>query len=103
VKITVIATGFAPAGERRPVSKPIQLATAAALPAAVATRAVPPPPVPAQRAVEPVVPRAKPIPAAVPATVKAGAGRALPGFSLENDDQFDIPAFLRRKGGREER
>src|SRR5512137_821998 len=45
VKITVIATGFAPAGERRPAAKPIPLVATTALPAAAAAvpRAVPPP------------------------------------------------------------
>jgi cell division protein FtsZ len=107
VKITVIATGFAPPGaERRPAPR----AVAAQAPAAVAPRAVPPP-LPAQpKAAEPAPIRlAKPVAAAAPAaapvtaTVRAGAGRVPAGaFTPEQEDQYDIPAFLRRGGPRQD-
>ncbi len=83
VKITVIATGFDRAREQRPVQRAVQLS----VPLTVAARAVPPP--------LPAPPR--PVPA--PATIRVGRGAYQPG----NDDQFDIPTFLRKNGGREER
>jgi hypothetical protein len=48
------------------------------------------------RPAEPLV-RARP-PAAAPATVKVG-GRAV--YKPGDEDQFDIPTFLRKNGGRE--
>jgi hypothetical protein len=50
-------------------------------------------------------PVAAPAPAAVPvtATVKAASGRAPTGaFKPEQEDQYDIPAFLRRGGPRQD-
>ena len=93
VKITVIATGFDRAREQRPVQRAVQLS----VPLPVASRAVPPPPPSPARPVEPPAVRNRP--AAAPATVRAGRGAYTPG----DDDQFDIPAFLRKNGGREER
>jgi cell division protein FtsZ len=94
VKITVIATGFDRARDQRPASRPVQLS----VPLPMAGR-VPPPPLPVAapaRAVE--APAARPRPTAAPATVKAGGrGSYQPG----GEDQFDIPAFLRKNGGRE--
>jgi cell division protein FtsZ len=101
LKITVIATGFAGAGgERRPVVRAAQApATVAAAPRAG------PPPLPAQvKAAEPPPIRlAKPLAAPAPATVRAGAGARAPvgGYKVEQEDQYDIPAFLRRGGPRE--
>ncbi len=103
VKITVIATGFAaPGADRRPAPKAVAVPAAAA----VAPRAVPPP-LPVQpRAADPAPIRlAKPAAAPAPATatVKAGAGRApAGGFKPEQEDQYDIPAFLRRGGPRQD-
>jgi cell division protein FtsZ len=101
VKITVIATGFVQAGtERRPAPK----AAALQVPAAVAPRALPPP-LPTQAAAPeaPPIRLAKPAPAQAPATVRAGAGRAPTGaFKPEQEDQYDIPAFLRRGGPRQD-
>ncbi len=103
VKITVIATGFAPAGqERRPAPK----AVGVQVPAAVVPRAVPPP-LPAQPKAADAAPIRLAKPAAAPApataTVKAGAGRAPTGaFKPEAEDQYDIPAFLRRGGPRQD-
>ncbi len=87
VKITVIATGFDRAREQRPVQRAAQLSVQLSVPLTVAARAVPPP--------LPAPPR--PVPA--PATIRVGRGTYQPG----NDDQFDIPTFLRKNGGREER
>jgi cell division protein FtsZ len=102
VKITVIATGFARPGERRAAAKPLQLTAPASLPATVAPRAVPPPlPAQAPRPAEPGAARAKPAPA--PATVKVASPRSGPGYQPSHEDQFDIPAFLRKGLGRDER
>jgi cell division protein FtsZ len=100
LKITVIATGFAAAGERRPVVRAAQSpATVAAAP-----RAGPPPlPAPPKAAEPPPIRLAKPLAAPAPATVRAGVGPRAPvgGFKVEQEDQYDIPAFLRRGGPRE--
>jgi cell division protein FtsZ len=92
VKITVIATGFDRAREQRPTTRAVQLS----VPLTVAARAAPPPLPAAPRPVE--APVAQRRPASAPATVRAGRGAYTPA----DDDQFDIPAFL-RKNGREER
>jgi cell division protein FtsZ len=93
VKITVIATGFDQARAQRPASRPVQLS----VPLPVAARAVPPAPLaPASRPPETPAIRARP----APATVKVGA-RAV--FQPGDEDQFDIPTFLRKGGGREGR
>jgi cell division protein FtsZ len=95
VKITVIATGFDQARAARPAARPVQLSVPLPLTRAVAT---PAPAVPQPRPAEP--PPARVRPAQPPATVKVGARAP---FQPGDDDQFDIPAFLRRGGGREER
>jgi len=103
VKITVIATGFAnKEAERRPAAgKSVQVSVPASMPARAA-----PPPLPVKAAApEPIrlaKPVAAPAPAPVPATVRAGAGTRAPaaGFSPGDEDQYDIPAFLRRGGPR---
>ena len=102
VKITVIATGFSQAGaERRPPVKAVTVQVATAAP-----RAVPPPlPVQPKAAEPPPIRLAKPAaaPAPAPVTVKAGAGRSLAGgYKPEQEDQYDIPAFLRRGPPRSE-
>jgi cell division protein FtsZ len=97
VKITVIATGFDRVKAQRPASRPVQIQ----VPFQAMTRAAappPPPPLPATRQAEPPVLRVRPV--AHPATVKAG-GRGV--YQPGDEDQFDIPAFLRKKGGREDR
>jgi cell division protein FtsZ len=104
VKITVIATGFAQAGaERRPPVK----AVATQVASAVTPRALPPPLPVQQKAAEPPIRLARPVAASVPApataTVKAGGGRGpAGGYKPEQEDQYDIPAFLRRGGPRHE-
>ena len=93
VKITVIATGFDRAREQRPASRPVQLS----VPLQVPARAIPPQPAaPAPRPAEAPALRARP----APATVKVGARTA---YQPGDEDQFDIPTFLRRGGGRGER
>jgi len=103
VKITVIATGFATKeAERRPAAgKPVQVAVPASMPARAA-----PPPLPVKAAAPEPIRLAKPVPAPAPATatVRAGAGTRAPpaGFSPGDEDQYDIPAFLRRGGPRQD-
>jgi cell division protein FtsZ len=98
VKITVIATGFDRAREQRPVMRPVQIQVPFQLSGRAAPAPAPAPATAPARAVEPPpLPRPRP---AAPATVKAG-GRA--AYQPGDEDQFDIPAFLRRNGGREER
>jgi cell division protein FtsZ len=114
VKITVIATGFAP----QPVASRAAIPRQAALPSvasvAPARREAPAPaPAPAVRAPQPrVVPaRAVAQPAAAMAAepVAAPRPRAAPArtprvvreaeaFQELDEDQYDIPAFLRRGG-----
>ncbi len=99
VKITVIATGFGPReGERRgAAARPLTVQVATAL----APRAQAPGPAPAPaEAIRVVKPAAAPAPATV--SVKAGAPARAPapgGFRADQEDQYDIPAFLRRGGG----
>jgi cell division protein FtsZ len=97
VVITVIATGFDRAKEKRPPQRAVQLT----VPLTTQARAVPPPlPSPAPAAPRPVEqPVVQRRTATAPATVRAG-GR---GYQAGDDDQFDIPAFLRKNGGRDER
>jgi cell division protein FtsZ len=93
VKITVIATGFDRHRDQRPVSRPVQLSVQLPLAGRV------PPPLPASapaRPSEPPVARSRPS----PATVKVGARTA---YQPGDEDQFDIPTFLRKNGGREDR
>jgi cell division protein FtsZ len=119
VKITVIATGFARAEGARPrgtaprqVSLPVT--------AVAAARREAPPPLPASRPAQaevratvparavptravsmpeaddlPPVPRPRPAPAAV----RASTNREVKPYETAEEDQYDIPAFLRRGGG----
>ena len=94
VKITVIATGFQgrDAQRTRPVQVPVQ-----AVAPPPARRAPPPAPAPA-----PVEPRKEPAPIrlatpAAPVVVRAPAPRRETGpYRPLDDDQYDIPTFLRR-------
>lgn len=90
VKITVIATGFQGAAARS-ASRPVQVQVPIT---AAVVKAVPPPipseakvPVRLTQAVAPAIPRAP------------GARR---DFQPLDDDQYDIPAFLRKGGGHKE-
>jgi cell division protein FtsZ len=98
VKITVIATGFDQARAARPVSRPVQLTVPLPLTARAVVAPAPPPAPATNRPAEPPPARVRPVQA--PATVKVG-GRA--AYQPGDDDQYDIPAFLRKNGGREER
>jgi cell division protein FtsZ len=99
VRITVIATGFQPGEEKR---LPPRSAQQALQSQPVVVKAVAPPPLPAQARAE-----AKPkepirLAQSVPAVAVARASapvRREPGKLPESEDQYDIPAFL-RKGGR---
>jgi len=97
VRITVIATGFqAREGDRRPAARPAQ----AQVPQAQ-VRAVPPPLPVEAKPKEPI--RLQQPAAVAPAVVAprpAPARRDTTTFRpVESEDQYDIPAFL-RKGGR---
>jgi cell division protein FtsZ len=101
VRITVIATGFQ---GREATARPAvrgaqpQLQTA---PQPAVVKAVQPPPLPAAPAVakpkEPIR-LAQPAPAPAVAVARAAPVRREPPKLPENDDQYDIPAFLRRGG-----
>jgi len=112
VKITVIATGFAKAeGARSRGSAPRQ----ASLPVAsvvTARREAAPPPLPtaARPAAEPramparpapsraVAPPDEPVAAPRPRTAPVRASRDVTPYQAGEEDQYDIPAFLRRGG-----
>jgi len=100
VKITVIATGFAAAKEasaRAPVPRQ------ATLPAVAPARAASPPPLPQPvRTAEPKLAAAPVRPAReeakAPRTRAAPARtREIPPYQQLDEDQYDIPAFLRRR------
>ncbi len=95
VRITVIATGFQGREERRaPARVQVQV------PAAAAVKSVPPPPpAEAARPKEPIR-LAQPVqPAAAVAVPRAARREAF--RPADSDDQYDIPAFLRRNQPRE--
>ncbi len=93
VRITVIATGFQARDERRPPAR-----VAVQVPAAAAVKSVPPP-LPAEaRGKEPI---RLAQPAQQPATVSVPRAPRREFKPAESDDQYDIPAFLRRNGPRE--
>jgi cell division protein FtsZ len=94
VRITVIATGFQGREERRPPAR-----TAVQVPAAGAVKSVPPPLPQEARPKEPIrlaQPVQPPVTVATPRAPRREAFK--PG---QSDDQYDIPAFLRRNGPRE--
>jgi cell division protein FtsZ len=92
VKITVIATGFQPRdAERRPPRAALQVQVPASAPIAK----IQPPPLPSP---EPKAREPQPIRLSAPtapAVVRAGA-RATQAFKPADDDQYDIPTFLRK-------
>ncbi|HET8538351.1 MAG TPA: cell division protein FtsZ [Anaeromyxobacter sp.] len=102
VRITVIATGFQAREERRAPAR-----VQAQVPATAALKSMPPPPPPSTQAPAAVEAARAPIrlaqtvqaPAAV--SVPRGAPRREAFKPAESDDQYDIPAFLRRNGPRE--
>jgi cell division protein FtsZ len=111
VKITVIATGFAPKEAQARVPAPRQASVPAIAPVPAARAA--PPPLPA-RAEPRAEPRPEPRPAAPPVRVapapETAAPRARPvararevgAYDPGNEDHYDIPAFLRRGGQQRE-
>jgi cell division protein FtsZ len=91
VKITVIATGFQPRdAERRPPRAAIQVQVPASAPVAK----IQPPALPAEAKAREPQPIRLNNPTA-PAVVRAGA-RATQAFKPVDDDQYDIPTFLRK-------
>ena len=94
VKITVIATGFA---AKEVTVRPVQ-PRQVALPVAVARPAAPPPPRPAEApaAAAPAPAAARPAVAPRPAAPRPPRVRDPKGYQPLADDQYDIPAFLRR-------
>jgi cell division protein FtsZ len=114
IKITVIATGFHDETGRKGGARPVQVAVPLSAPVSLrAGLTMPlPPPLPASAA--PVRPAAKetvePIRLGSPVQVSAtAAARALAApvrrepvsYKPSDEDQFDIPAFLRKQGKRE--
>jgi cell division protein FtsZ len=94
VKITVIATGFhGGEAERR---TPLPRATQVQVPQAAVTKSLPPP-LPAE-----VKPKPEPVRLTAPATVTVrqpvSVRREPPVYKPVDEDQYDIPAFLRRGG-----
>ena len=100
VKITVIATGFhgSETEKRTPIPRATQVPVVQQ--PAVVAKAIPPPlPVEAKPKPEPV--RLTP-PATVPARQPVSFRREAPVYKPMDEDQYDIPAFLRRGGATRE-
>jgi cell division protein FtsZ len=94
VKITVIATGFQPReSDRRPPRVAAQIQVPVAAP--VARIPAPPPPPSEAKREPPPIRLSTPVVAPSPAVVRAGA-RATQAFKPSDDDQYDIPTFLRK-------
>jgi cell division protein FtsZ len=100
VRITVIATGFQARDAEKPRAsgRPVQVQVSAAAPV---VKAVLPPPLPV--AAKPDAKAKEPIRLAQPAApamavARAPAARREPSKLPETEDQYDIPAFLRRGG-----
>jgi cell division protein FtsZ len=95
IRITVIATGFqARDGEKRSPTRQAQPQLQAA-PQVV--KAVGPPPLPAEARKESPIRLAQPVAPAL-VTARGAPMRREPGKLPETEDQYDIPAFLRRGG-----
>ncbi|HEX9050475.1 MAG TPA: cell division protein FtsZ, partial [Anaeromyxobacter sp.] len=100
VRITVIATGFQAREERRAPAARAQVQ----VPATAAVKSMPPPLPPGAPPPVGVEPARAPIrlaQVAQPATVAVPRARREAFKPADNDDQYDIPAFLRRSGPRE--
>jgi len=100
VKITVIATGFhgSETEKRTPIPRATQVPVVQQ--PAVVAKAIPPPlPVEAKPKPEPVRLTA---PATVPARQPVSFRREAPVYKPMDEDQYDIPAFLRRGGATRE-
>jgi cell division protein FtsZ len=95
VRITVIATGFQPReSDKRPAGRPMQVQ----VPHAAMVKAVPPP-LPAEAKPKEPIRLAQPVVPALAAARGPQQRRDASAFKpLEAEDQYDIPAFLRRGG-----
>jgi cell division protein FtsZ len=94
VRITVIATGFQPrdADQRRPGGRAVQVQ----VPQATAVKSAPPPLPHEPRAKEPIR-LAHPVAAPVAVHTVTAARPVRPAYKpADSEDQYDIPAFLRR-------
>jgi cell division protein FtsZ len=102
IRITVIATGFqSRAAERRPAARPGQgqLPAQVHVPQAAQVRAAPPP-LPAEAKAKEPIRLSQPVAAPPTAPPAARTAHRREGFKpAESDDQYDIPAFLRRGAG----
>ena len=98
IRITVIATGFLPRDEKRPAGRPVQVQVPVQVLQAAPVKAVPPP-LPAEAKPKDPIRLAQPAASAL-ATARAPAQRRDTSTfkPLEAEDQYDIPAFLRRGG-----
>ncbi|HEY6101278.1 MAG TPA: cell division protein FtsZ [Anaeromyxobacter sp.] len=96
LRITVIATGFqGHSAERRPPARPAQVPVQG--PPAAARAA--PPPLPAEAKAKEPIRLAHPVSPPPPAPAAARPAVRRDGFKpAESEDQYDIPAFLRRGG-----
>jgi cell division protein FtsZ len=101
VRITVIATGFQGRdAEKRAPARQVQVQVPAQVAQTPAAKPIPPPlpeatPKEPIRLAQPVAPAVAAAPARVPVSVRREPARFKP---LEAEDQYDIPAFLRRGG-----
>ncbi len=100
VRITVIATGFqGREAEKRAPLRPAQVQVPQAAPA----KALPPPLPPDAKPKEPIR-LSQPAPAQAVPSVAAARGPRRDAFKpADSEDQYDIPAFLRRGGGTSQR
>jgi cell division protein FtsZ len=94
VKITVIATGFQGRDAQR--ARPAQVPAQAAAPAPARRPPPPPAPAPAPEARKEPAPIRLATPVAAPASVRAPARREIGPYRPLDDDQYDLPTFLRR-------
>jgi cell division protein FtsZ len=101
LRITVIATGFqGHSPERRAPARPVQVQVPAQVPQGAPARAAPPPLPPAEAKAKEPIRLSQPV-AAPPAapTLSRPAVRREAFKPADSEDQYDIPAFLRRGGG----
>jgi cell division protein FtsZ len=102
IRITVIATGFqSRTADRRPPARPgqAQLPAQVHVPQAAPVRTAPPP-LPAEAKAKEPIRLSQPVAAPPPAPPAARAAHRREAFKpAESDDQYDIPAFLRRGSG----
>ncbi len=94
IRITVIATGFLPRDEKRSQGRAVQVQ----VPQTAAMKAVPPPLPADAKAKEPIRLAQPAAPAVATARVSTQRRDTSTFKPLEAEDQYDIPAFLRRGG-----